>query len=250
MHPDEIPVGRAKDLRGQVIGEWTVLYRTISNNPKHTNWKCKCNKCGNEYIIRADTLLKSKAFGCVHCAGKNNIKDLTGKIFEDLLVLEATNERKNGVVVWKCQNINTKEIIYLRTDVLQSHKAGQHSKRNINLLSMSKGEIIIFLTLKNNNINFECQKTFNNLKYDITNGIPRFDFWVENKYIIECDGEQHYTNVDFFNNSTLSIVDKDIIKNQWCKDNNIPLIRIPYWHLQDLCIEDLLLETSKFIIGE
>jgi len=39
-----------------------------------------------------------------------------------------------------------------------------------------------------------------------------------------------------------------MIKNQWCKNNNIPLIRIPYTHLQNLCLEDLQLETSKFII--
>jgi hypothetical protein len=40
----------------------------------------------------------------------------------------------------------------------------------------------------------------------------------------------------------------DSFKNQWCKDNNIPLIRIPYTHLKDLCLEDLLLETSKYIV--
>ena len=40
----------------------------------------------------------------------------------------------------------------------------------------------------------------------------------------------------------------DAYKNQWCKENNIPLIRIPYTHLKDLCIEDLQLETSKFIV--
>ena len=34
----------------------------------------------------------------------------------------------------------------------------------------------------------------------------------------------------------------------WCKDNNIPLIRIPYTHYKELKIEDLLLETSKFKI--
>ena len=40
----------------------------------------------------------------------------------------------------------------------------------------------------------------------------------------------------------------DNIKNQWCKENNIPLIRIPYTHLDNLKIEDLKLETSSFII--
>ena len=31
------------------------------------------------------------------------------------------------------------------------------------------------------------------------------------------------------------------------KENNIPLIRIPYTHLNKLCLEDLLLETSNFL---
>jgi len=39
-----------------------------------------------------------------------------------------------------------------------------------------------------------------------------------------------------------------LIKNQWCKENNIPLIRIPYTHLKDLQIKDLMLETTKFLI--
>ena len=38
----------------------------------------------------------------------------------------------------------------------------------------------------------------------------------------------------------------DEYKNQWCKDNNIPLIRIPYTKLDTLCIEDLMLETTQF----
>ena len=40
----------------------------------------------------------------------------------------------------------------------------------------------------------------------------------------------------------------DIIKNAWCLANDIPLIRIPYTHYDNLCLEDLQLETSKFII--
>ena len=42
--------------------------------------------------------------------------------------------------------------------------------------------------------------------------------------------------------------ERDKIKTQWCKEHNIPLIRIPYTHYKDLKIEDLLLETSKFIV--
>jgi hypothetical protein len=71
---------------------------------------------------------------------------------------------------------------------------------------------------------------------------------VNDKYLIEYDGRQHFSdeNTIFNYNETLK---HDKIKNQWCKENNIPLIRIPYTHLKDLCIEDLKLETSKFIIN-
>lgn len=40
----------------------------------------------------------------------------------------------------------------------------------------------------------------------------------------------------------------DKIKNNWCKENNIPIIRIPYTKLHNIQIEDLLLDTSNYII--
>ena len=42
-----------------------------------------------------------------------------------------------------------------------------------------------------------------------------------------------------------SVLDKLVA---YAKEHNIPLIRIPYTRLNDLCLEDLLLETSTFII--
>lgn len=41
---------------------------------------------------------------------------------------------------------------------------------------------------------------------------------------------------------------RDEYKNNWCKEHHIPLIRIPYTHKNNLCLEDLLLETSKFVV--
>ena len=74
-------------------------------------------------------------------------------------------------------------------------------------------------------------------------------------YIIEFDGEQHF-EPERFNNISIEQAKENFIKvqahnkykNQWCKNNNIPLIRIPYTHLNKICLEDLLLETSQFII--
>ena len=41
---------------------------------------------------------------------------------------------------------------------------------------------------------------------------------------------------------------RDNIKTNWCQENHIPLIRIPYTHLDQLTIQDLQLETSPFIM--
>ena len=37
------------------------------------------------------------------------------------------------------------------------------------------------------------------------------------------------------------IKEYDNIKNEWCKKNNIPLIRIPYYKINTLNLKDLLL---------
>lgn len=80
-----------------------------------------------------------------------------------------------------------------------------------------------------------------------TNFPARFDFYVNEQYLIEYDGEQHF--IDSFYGTLNKIQQRDKIKNSYCKQNNIPLIRIPYTHKENIVIEDLLLETSEFIIG-
>lgn len=44
-----------------------------------------------------------------------------------------------------------------------------------------------------------------------------------------------------------TVLKRDAIKNQWCKDNNIPLIRIPYTRLNNLSIKDLILKKEENI---
>lgn len=47
-------------------------------------------------------------------------------------------------------------------------------------------------------------------------------------------------------NDTLIHLGHDLQKNKWCKENNLPLIRIPYTH-KEIQFDDLCLQTSKFI---
>ena len=41
---------------------------------------------------------------------------------------------------------------------------------------------------------------------------------------------------------------RDQIKTEYAINNNIPLIRIPYTHLEKLCLNDLLPNISTFIV--
>lgn len=116
----------------------------------------------------------------------------------------------------------------------------------------SLGEQKISLLLTENNIPFESQKTFDSCRFFDTGYCGIFDFYVDNRYLIEFDGEQHFIPVEYFGGQDgfNRRKEHDLYKNQWCFDNNVPLIRIPYTHLNDLCIQDLLLKTSQFIVKE
>lgn len=86
--------------------------------------------------------------------------------------------------------------------------------------------------LEENNIKFEMQKSFEGCK-DI---LPlKFDFYLpEMNIVIEVDGEQHYRPVAFNGNKKDGEIafqknkKRDLIKDNYCKNNNIKMLRIPY----------------------
>jgi hypothetical protein len=57
---------------------------------------------------------------------------------------------------------------------------------------MSRGEIKIRDILTSYNISFEQEKTFDTCINPQTKKHLRFDFFVNNSYLIEYNGKQHY----------------------------------------------------------
>ena len=92
----------------------------------------------------------------------------------------------------------------------------------------SKGEKIIGKFLINNHIKYERQYKFNNCR----NIIPlSFDFYLSNyNTCVEFDGIQHFKSIEYWGGiKNLNYIKKcDKIKNDYCKNNNIKLIRIRY----------------------
>jgi hypothetical protein len=93
----------------------------------------------------------------------------------------------------------------------------------------SHGERCIRQWLEQKNMQYTCQKTFS----DCRNQKPLpFDFYLPAyNACIEYDGEQHFRPVDFFGGAENFERRKhnDLIKTKYCEDNNIRLLRIPYY---------------------
>lgn len=93
-----------QDLTGKKFGRLTVVCRAENKNGR-TMWHCLCD-CGNEKDIIATNLTRgfTKSCGCIHNEGlsKRNLKDLTGKKFGRLLVIERA-ENRGKQTYWKCK---------------------------------------------------------------------------------------------------------------------------------------------------
>ena len=102
--------------------------------------------------------------------------------------------------------------------------------------------------LEEYNIPFETQKMFDTCRFPQTSQMARFDFFIDGKYLLEYDGKQHFGEGGWgdIERNYQKIKFNDEYKNQWCKNNNIPLIRIPYIIYSNLSINDILLEKTKY----
>lgn len=65
----------------------------------------------------------------------------------------------------------------------------------------------------------------------------RFDFAILDSNddvakLIEYDGEFHYK--EYYESQTFESLQIHDERNQYCKDNNIPLLRIPYWEFENI----------------
>jgi hypothetical protein len=96
----------------------------------------------------------------------------------------------------------------------------------------SRGELFISNYLKENNIEFIREKSITNIKKGL-----RFDFYLNKlNTIIEYDGKHHFLPVKYYGGEKYleSVKINDEVKNQYCINNNIKLIRIPYTQLKKI----------------
>jgi hypothetical protein len=156
-------------------------------------------------------------------------------------------------------NTNSVEVKVISTGKIKRYKAAVLLFGNVNPINISKGEQVVESALRKLNIEYKTQKYFkvnNNSFPELINIRERifvdFYFKYDNKeYIIEYNGEQHYRwqgikfrqeSVDIYNNR----IKRDKSVKEYCLNNNIVFIEIPY--TVDLMSDSIYLSLRKIII--
>jgi Zn finger protein HypA/HybF involved in hydrogenase expression len=113
---------------------------------------------------------------------------------------------------------------------ISNHLMGQGCPK----CKQSRGEKEIERFLIENRIEYVTQKTFKGCK---NKRMLPFDFYIPSKNLcIEYDGELHFQSVEFFggDESLEKTIKHDEIKNNFCKENDVNLIRISYINFNNI----------------
>ena len=184
------------------------------------------NSCGNEYSVVARNFLMGQR--CPKCQRPNYNRDL-----------ESFNREVCDLVGEEYSVLGGYHDAKTKTLMLHSKCGEKYESTPDNFLqgarcpycAMPIGEKRIMRWLRRNNIRFKTQYTFEGLR-DKKN--LRFDFAIFDheglKYLIEAF---HFNK--FYGGRTYEIMEyHDRLKDEFCIDNGIPLIRIPYWQYKEI----------------
>lgn len=214
-----------------IVGnEYTVMGEYTTNN---TPIKMRHNTCGNIWYPNPTWFLKGTR--CPECMYKLNgeKRTMTHKEFTDR-VYAIEGDEYEVISQYKKSDVKIKMKHNLCGTIYEVDPAMFLSGNRCPIctsLSKSNGETIIYKYLNSRNINFKSEYKID----DCANVLPLpFDFAIfhDDKLIglIEFDGIQHFKPVKAFGGEKSFQRQKinDNIKNNYCKEKQIPLLRISY----------------------
>ena len=208
-------------------------------------WICQCD-CGNLISVNSCNLQSGirnhRMMTCGQCY--NPKVDLTGKKFGKLTVIKHDDSysatKENG---WKhkwicqCDCGNIVSIFASNLTRLHTTSCGCNGR--------SIGEQNIIKLLQNHYVNYLSEYSFEDLKGPGGHKL-RFDFAIFNHdneliELIEFDGRQHSNQYNPWGGKE-TLEDRqyrDELKNQYCKNHNIKLLRFNYTQRDNIKFEDL-----------
>lgn len=226
----------------ELLVEWNYKKNTISpeeityGSNRKVWWICEE---GHEWEAMVFTRTSKAKTTCPYCTGKKATKENNLEVqYPD--IAKEWHPTKNGDLL--PQNLTTGSSRSFWWLCKKGHEFKCTIENRINkgtgcgICNESKGEKRINNYLSKNNIKFETQFSFDDL-LGLGGRKLKFDFAVfkDNKIykLIEFDGKFHFEKV-YINDSHETTQIHDEIKNKYCSERNIPLIRIPYWKFNDV----------------
>lgn len=231
---NEKVIEQYKHLIGTEINKWTILEIIPPNEDcRKTTALCQC-QCGTTKKVRMQYLLDGRSKDC-GCGRKKMLretrtKNLVGQRFGKLVVKELLEEsdnfkRRKYLCDCDCGGQTITSSICLISG---------HTKSCGCIISYYNMYIDQFLNKQNIQHQTEFPVIIDNVRY-------RYDFYLPNyNLFIEYDGEQHFEPVCFNSSKEEAQINfeltqkRDQIKNKYCKDNDIHLLRIPYWEKNNI----------------
>lgn len=164
-----------------------------------------------------------RGVGCPRCSKKERYT--TDSFKEKMNIIN-----NNIEIIGEYINEKTKILCRCKIDGHEWHALPSNliKGKGCPVCNMSHGERIIKSYLIDKKIKYNPQYTFDDCRsiYKL-----EFDFYLpEYQYCIEYDGVQHFEPIEHFGGQTAleERIKRDMIKTNYCKENNIPLLRIRY----------------------
>lgn len=236
-------IKKFEDITGQIFNSLFVNSYFCKNKWGNSVWNCTCLLCGN-HIHETTASLKgnhARTCGCSRAksVSKSSIIDLSNQKYGLLTPKYIVGRNKNKLVLWYCECECGGNVVVPSSLIING---GVSSCGCL----VSKNEHRIKLWLEDHNIEYERQKKFDGCQ---NKKLLAFDFYIPSyNMVIEYDGEFHYQQIRGLNNNLEYQQNNDNIKNRFCEENNIRLLRIPYWekdNIEAILSDWLFLNTEE-----
>lgn len=237
---------------GKNINGWYIKNK-LYNTKKGWMMECKCLNCDNLVLgVNIYNIIKGQSTNC-GCVRKeklaanrvHTVESLQQRKFGKLTVVEEAGRDSYGKLLYKCHCDCGNETIVLGRSLLNytTTSCGCISSKNNSYINQ-------FIT----NLGYDtiCEKSvmINTEEYT---GRLRFDIFIPQLNLaIEYDGEGHFIPIDWAGKGTewaqdalLATQRRDEIKNQYCYEHGINLLRISY--LESDNIEEIIINKINEI---
>lgn len=216
----------------------TLLHDVENTNiaPSKYEFKIQCSECSNVFKTTMSRFKERNKTKCYDCS----IKDRS-KSYEEV---KQFIEEESNCILLSNEYIDCSTKLDLRCWCGKKFKVSYDKfknqfRRQCANHSFSTGENIIAEYLTNDYINFIPQYSFNDC-IGVKGKKLEFDFAIFNDsqldMLIEYDGEQHFEVIEYWGGEEglKYRQQNDAIKNKYCNDNDIKLLRIPYWEKDNI----------------